>query len=118
MRPARLGSSNPSEEPWPSSPGSGRYYDQSPIAAARACPAVLTQLVVAALVVFGLVLIGTSVAAGRLAEREAVNDPAYTANLLAQAVVQPALTEALVAGDQAAYAAFDRIVLAARRSLS
>jgi two-component system NarL family sensor kinase len=70
----------------------------------------LAQLVVAALVVFGLVLIGTSVAASRLAEREAVNDAAHTANLLAQAVVQPALTEALVAGDQAAYAAFDRIV--------
>ncbi len=70
----------------------------------------VAQLVVAALVVFGLVLVGTSYAAIRLAEREAVNDAAHTANLLAQALVQPALTDALVGGDAAAYAAFDRIV--------
>lgn len=70
----------------------------------------LAQLVVAALVVFGLVLVGTSFAASRLAEREAVNDAARTANLLAQAVIQPALTDALVTGDPAAYAAFDRVV--------
>lgn len=70
----------------------------------------LVQLVVAAAVVMGLVLVGTSFAASRLAEREAVNDAAHTANLLAQAVIQPALTDALVAGDPDAFAAFDRVV--------
>lgn len=70
----------------------------------------LAQLVIAALIVLGLVLVGTSFAASRLAEREAVNDAAHTANLLAQAVIQPALTDALVAGDPAAFAAFDRVV--------
>ncbi|MFZ1287856.1 MAG: histidine kinase, partial [Candidatus Phosphoribacter sp.] len=68
------------------------------------------KLVAAAAVVLTLVLIGASFAASRLAEREAVNDAAHTANVLAEAAVQPALTDALVAGDPVAYAAFDRVV--------
>jgi len=64
---------------------------------------------VTALVVLGLVLAATSVAASRLAEREAVNDAANTANVLA-GVVQPAITDGLLAGDPAAYQAFDKVI--------
>lgn len=42
-----------------------------------------------------------------LAEREAVNDAAQVTNVLAGAVVRPALSDALAAGDPAAVAAFD-----------
>ncbi len=86
-----------------------------PAGPARELPSprrILAQLAIAAVVVFGLVLAGASVAANRLAEREAVNDAAHTANLLALAVVQPALTDALVAGDPASLAAFDKMVRA------
>jgi len=70
---------------------------------------VLGQLalgVVAALLVVGV--LGT-LAARQLAEREAVNDAATMAGVLAEAVVEPSLTDALVAGDPAAVAAFDEI---------
>ncbi len=70
---------------------------------------VLVQLsmgVVAALLVVGVV--GT-LAARLLAEREATNDAATMAGVLAEAVVEPSLTDALVAGDPAAIAAFDDI---------
>ena len=70
---------------------------------------VLVQLglgVVAALLVVGV--LGT-LAARQLAEREAVNDAATMANVLAEAVVEPSLTDALVTGDPAAVAAFDQI---------
>ena len=62
--------------------------------------------VVAALLVVGVV--GT-LAARQLAEREAVNDAATMADVLAEAVVEPSLTDALVAGDPAAVAAFDQV---------
>lgn len=70
---------------------------------------VLVQLalgVVAALLVVGV--LGT-LAARQLAEREAVNDAATMANVLAEAVVEPSLTEGLVTGDPAAVAAFDTV---------
>ena len=70
---------------------------------------VLVQLalgVVAALLVVGVV--GT-LAARQLAEREAVNDAATIAGVLAESVVVPSLTDALVAGDPAAIAAFDEL---------
>jgi signal transduction histidine kinase len=70
----------------------------------------LVQLALAALAVFAVVAVGTSVAASRLAEREAVNDAARTANLLALAVVQPALSDSLLTGDTEAYAALDAVV--------
>ena len=63
--------------------------------------------VVAALLVVGVV--GT-LAARQLAEREAVNDAATMADVLAEAVVEPSLTDALLAGDPAAVAAFDQVV--------
>jgi two-component system, NarL family, sensor kinase len=70
----------------------------------------LVQLGLAALAVFAVVVVGTSFAASRLAEREAVNDAAHTTNLLAVAVVQPVLTDALLRGDQTAYDSLDRVV--------
>ena len=70
----------------------------------------LLQLGLAAIAVFALVVVGTSFAASRLAEREVLNDVAHRTNLLALAVVQPALDDALLKGDRAAYAAFDAIV--------
>jgi signal transduction histidine kinase len=87
--------------------------DGDPVARAQRLPRpsrLLLQLAVAAALVFGVVLVGASFAASRLAEREAVNDAAHTANLLALAVVQPALTDALLTGDAAAYAAIDAVV--------
>jgi signal transduction histidine kinase len=67
-------------------------------------PRVLLPIVVAALAVLLLVAVVGSYAARRLAEREAVNDAGNTANLLAEAVVQPALRDRVVAGDSAAVA--------------
>ena len=70
---------------------------------------VLVQLalgVVAALLVVGV--LGT-LAARQLAEREAVNDAATMANVLAEAVVEPSLSDAITTGDPAAVAAFDAV---------
>ena len=60
----------------------------------------------AVLVLVVSVLVGVF-AARKLAERQAVNDAANTADLLAEAVVQPALTDAIVTGDAAAVQALD-----------
>lgn len=62
--------------------------------------------VAAVLVLLLSVLVGVF-AARKLAERQAVNDAANTADLLAEAVVQPALTDTLPTGDPAAVAALD-----------
>jgi signal transduction histidine kinase len=70
----------------------------------------LLQLGLTALAVFALVAAGTSVAARSLAEREAVNDAAHATNLMALAIVQPALQSSLLDGDQVAYAALDEVV--------
>lgn len=51
-----------------------------------------------------------TLAARALAEREAVNDAAMIAGVIAAAVVQPALNEALHEGDPQAVARFDRAV--------
>ena len=69
--------------------------------------ALLAAGVIGALVVVGVV--GT-LAARQLAEREAVNDAATMADVLAKAVVEPALTDGLLKGDPAAIAAFDQVV--------
>jgi signal transduction histidine kinase len=60
---------------------------------------VLLPVLAAALVVLVLVAVGGSYAARRLAEREAVNDAASTTDLLARAVVQPALTDGILTRD-------------------
>ncbi len=69
----------------------------------------LVQL--AAGVLAAMVLVGVlgTLAARQLAEREAVNDAAGIAEVLAEAVVQPSLTPELFSGDPAAVAAFDEI---------
>jgi two-component system NarL family sensor kinase len=66
-------------------------------------PARLVALVAvgAVLVLVVASLVGV-LAARKLAERQAVNDAANTADLLAEAVVQPALTDAVATGDPAA----------------
>ncbi|MEO7351004.1 MAG: ATP-binding protein [Marmoricola sp.] len=71
---------------------------------------VVAQLVLGIVVVLAVVTVGGSFAARRLAEREAVTDAADTADVLAEAVVQPALTEALLAGNARARAAFGKVV--------
>jgi two-component system NarL family sensor kinase len=71
---------------------------------------IVVQLGVSVLVVLLAVAVGGVLAAQRLAEREAVNDAANTADVIAEAVVQPSLTNALVAGKPSAVAAFDAVV--------
>jgi len=66
-------------------------------------------IVVAALVIIVVALVGVF-AARRLAETEAVNDAAATADLLAETVVQPAIVDGLLSGDPAALAAMDAVV--------
>jgi two-component system NarL family sensor kinase len=71
---------------------------------------VFAQVIAGALVMLSLVAVAGVVASRRLAEAQAVNDAAKTANLLADAVAQPALTDALLTGDRAAIAAMDKVV--------
>nr|NLI51292.1 integral membrane sensor signal transduction histidine kinase [Propionibacterium sp.] len=73
---------------------------------------IVWRLVLGALGVLMLVGIGSIYAASHLAEREAVNDAAGTADVLAEALVQPALTEDLAAGEVTAVADFDALVRA------
>jgi signal transduction histidine kinase len=70
----------------------------------------VARLVLGVVVVLSVVTVGGSFAARRLAEREAVNDAANTADVLAEAVVQPALSDALLTGDADALAAFGEVV--------
>lgn len=58
----------------------------------------------------GIVALVGTLAAQLLGEREAVNDAARTTGVIAEAVVEPALTAGLAAGDPAAIAAFDDVV--------
>ncbi len=71
---------------------------------------VFVQVIAGALVVLAAVALVGVAASRRLAEAEAVNDAAKTANLLADAVVQPAVSEALLTGDASAVAAMDQVV--------
>jgi signal transduction histidine kinase len=71
---------------------------------------VLAQLVLGVVAVLGIVGVLGALAAQRLAEREAVNDAATMTNVLAEAVVQPALTDALAAGSPDAVQAMDTLV--------
>jgi signal transduction histidine kinase len=71
---------------------------------------VAMQLVVGIVLVLAVVTVGGSLAARRLAEREAVHDAAAIADVLAETVVQPALTDDLVAGGARARTRFDALV--------
>jgi two-component system NarL family sensor kinase len=73
---------------------------------------VFVQVIAGALVVLAAVALVGVGASQRLAELEAVNDAAKTATLLADSVVQPAVTEALLAGDTSAVAVVDEVVRA------
>ncbi|MEO7060146.1 MAG: hypothetical protein ABI083_10520, partial [Lapillicoccus sp.] len=70
----------------------------------------VAQLVTGVVLVLALVGVGGSYGAQRLAEREAVNDAASMADLLADAVIQPALTDAFAAGDAIARGAVGLVV--------
>ena len=71
---------------------------------------VFAQVIAGALAVLSLVAFAGVTASRRLAEAEAVNDAAKTANLLADIVAQPAVSEALLTSDPAAVAAMDKVV--------
>ena len=73
---------------------------------------VFTQLIAGALVVLAAVALVGVGASRKLAEAEAVNDAAKTANIMADAVAQPAVSEALLIGDASAVAAMDAVVRA------
>lgn len=88
----------------------GDAPDDEPVGSPIGGRQVLARLVGGIVLVLVVVTIGGSIAARRLAEREAVNDSAGVANVLAETVVQPALTDELLAGDPRARRAFDRLV--------
>ncbi len=71
---------------------------------------VFGQMVAGALVVILLVAAVGGVASRRLGETDSVNDAAKTANLLAVAAAQPAVSEELLVGDPSAVAAMDKVV--------
>ncbi|HNQ05975.1 MAG TPA: histidine kinase [Tetrasphaera sp.] len=71
---------------------------------------IFTQLFAVVLVLLLLVGGASALVARSLAEREAVSDAADLADVLAEAVVQPAMTKALADGDPAAVHAFDALI--------
>ncbi len=71
---------------------------------------VFIQVIAGALLVILAVAMVGVVAARRLAEAQAVNNAAKSADLIADAVVQPVLVDGLITGDSAALIAVDRVV--------
>ena len=72
---------------------------------------VLLQVGIIAVIVIGLVVAGGVVVARRTAEREAINGAAQVTDLLAEAVVQPALRDSLLSDSPAAArASLDAVV--------
>jgi len=63
----------------------------------------------AVVVVVAVALVGV-LAARRLAEAQAVNDAAKMTDLIAEAVVQPVVTDGLSTGDPAALSAIDKVI--------
>jgi two-component system, NarL family, sensor kinase len=84
----------------------GGPQHRRPLLGPRRVLMMLAAGVVGALVVVGV--LGT-LAARQLAEREAVNDAATMAGVLAKAVVQPSLTDGLLTGEPASIEAFDQV---------
>jgi signal transduction histidine kinase len=82
----------------------GRRDEITPVRRPERLVALVAMGAVLVLVLAGLVGV---FAARKLAERQAVNDAANTADLLAEAVVQPALTDTAPDADPAAVAALD-----------
>ena len=96
------------EPPWLTVVAPGEPVDNEP--APPSGRRVLAMMLLGAALISILVAISGSVAASRLAEKESVNDAAKAAAVLADAVVQPALTDGLVTGDPKSFAAMDRAV--------
>lgn len=71
---------------------------------------VLIRVIAGVAIVLLLVGVSGSVASRKVAEKQSVNDAAKTANVLAEVVVQPALTDGLLSGDPGALAAMDEAV--------
>jgi two-component system NarL family sensor kinase len=71
---------------------------------------VMLQVIAGTLAVVIGVAVAGAFASRRVAEREAVTDAAHTTDLIAQQVVQPAITNGLISGSPAALAAIDRVV--------
>jgi two-component system NarL family sensor kinase len=90
------------------SAGSIGRDQQRPVRTGR----IVAQVVAAAVIVVVLVSLLGAFASRKLAEQEAVHDAANTTDLLADAVVQPAITDELAAMDPAAIASFDAVVRA------
>ena len=86
--------------------GAAKDDGEAPVSLRR----VALQLLAGMLVVLVVVTVGGTLAARRLAEREAVNGAAQRADLLAETVVQPALTDRLLDREPAAYRAFEKVV--------
>lgn len=88
--------------------GSSVEVPEAPLAPRR----VYLQVgVITAVVVLAVALLGAG-ASRRVAEREAVNDAAQRAGVLADAVVQPALLDGVQVGDRAALDRLDAVVRA------
>jgi signal transduction histidine kinase len=71
---------------------------------------VFTQVIAGAVLVLLIVALAGVAASRRLAEAESVNDAAKTANLLADAVARPAMSDELLTSDPSAVAAMDKVV--------
>ncbi len=112
--PAREGSAYPRTDPaTPTGPAwvvLGARRGERPAATPVSSRRILVQLVVGVAVILTAITVGGTFAARRLAEREAVNDAAGIADVLAETTVQPALTDRLLAGDAGARRAFDDLV--------
>lgn len=97
----------PAEPPWTLVSTPGTRTDLSPAVTPRR---VLTQMVGALALVLVVVAGLATFAAGRLAEREAVNDAAAAADLIADAVITPLLTDDLLDGVDGSSAELDEVV--------
>ena len=73
---------------------------------------IVAQLAIGIVVVLAVVTVGGSLAARKLAEREAVNDAVNLTDVFAETVIRPALTDQLAAGQPAARTTFDDLVRA------
>jgi signal transduction histidine kinase len=103
----RLSPEQVARPPWQNvASGTSARPDQPGIQPRR----VFTQVIAGALVVLSLVALLGVMSSRRLAEAEAVNDAAKTANLLADAVAQPAVSDSLLTGEPSAVAAVDTVI--------
>ena len=80
---------------------------QEDLGTVRSPGRLVAAVAIGAVLVLVLAALVGVLAARKLAERQAVNDAANTADLLAEAVVQPVLTDSLATGDPAALATLD-----------